>query len=308
MKPRLSIGGFSILFVYMAIFLNAFRGSSYFYLNGHNLVERQSQDAQVSLLSTHLTSFVFACSALNVASHSAVVLGALDDTFVASILVGVGFDVFSSFLILAFWVSLSQSLEEVDGEMKLGNFTFLFLLGASFRYQIVIHVKALLMSHSFERTASVVRSAVNNIKGEAGPAYADHLFAYTDLGYHLFHLIVSFLFLWSWGILKIGVVVVSASVLLAFTFLFFQRRAADRLGNVNFTQPKAESSGEIVMVSVNRQGKLECSCKVCKESNWGTSFCINLKRTALCQLWFLTFGQLLDKLDEAGRLRSKQLQ
>ena len=58
-------------------------------------------DSRTSIL---LHGFVFAASVLNVASHAAVVLGALNDTCVLSILLGVAFDVVTRILQLVWWV------------------------------------------------------------------------------------------------------------------------------------------------------------------------------------------------------------
>mmetsp|Transcript_9666 Transcript_9666/g.14859 ORF Transcript_9666/g.14859 Transcript_9666/m.14859 type:complete len:233 (-) Transcript_9666:272-970(-) len=221
MKTRLSLGGITILLCYTLGFLWLFRRSSWFPF--------ESEEDIFSFRSIFLGSFAFASASLNVASHSAVVLGALDDTFTLSILIGVGFDVFSNLLYLFFWASFisrrnDQNVGEYDGfATSILDTIFWCFCIVHYTINMAIHTRALFMADSFHRTSSVVRSAWNNIKGDPGYAYLDHLFAYTDLGSHSVHLIVSFLFLRWQKSLPLGVLILLAYILIAIGFVTNQK-------------------------------------------------------------------------------------
>ena len=100
--PRISISGTLILVVYVTSIKYLFDNSLY----GTSLRSTTGIMSLESSSSILFNSFIMSTSFLNVVSHSAVVLGALNDTYVLSILVGVGFDVITRILQLIWWLSL----------------------------------------------------------------------------------------------------------------------------------------------------------------------------------------------------------
>jgi hypothetical protein len=114
---------------------------------------------------------VLVCAWLNVVSHMTVVMNCLNDGLVISILVGVGFDLASSVLYLCYthhrpsWLYYLWSI-----------------------WDLTIHLRALLFFRSVDRMQAVVTSATNSLKGNPGPYYLDHFFAYTDAGKHILYL------------------------------------------------------------------------------------------------------------------------
>ncbi|KAL7528100.1 hypothetical protein ACHAXR_002268 [Thalassiosira sp. AJA248-18] len=95
---RFSPSGCLFLLTYITITKTAFNWSIY----GDSL---NSGEFATSSSGT-LNGIIMAMSLLNVISHCAVILGALDDSYVLSILVGVGFDVLTQILRLIWWVQL----------------------------------------------------------------------------------------------------------------------------------------------------------------------------------------------------------
>ena len=75
-----------------------------------------------------------------------------------------------------------------DGELRLlysAILTFLYI------YHMIIHLRELYMNQSRQRLQMVLTGALNNLRGIPGDGYADHLFAYTDLGTHLLAFVLS---------------------------------------------------------------------------------------------------------------------
>ena len=236
------LGGFTILSIWLLIFLSAFSQSSLytsrilgcettnfkyeFYDDstvnfGLNATSSSTTGRRLLLILNAILSL------LNVSSHLAVVLGCLDDTYVLSILVGVGFDICSSFVYVAFWISnysfyyysyntnfdqyAQPKMEVYDGQKDAqqrwlvgnkqtwnGDVVFCATYVSFFIYHLIIHTGALynIQSCSLRRTSEAVCSAWNNIQGIPGICWKDHFFAFTDLGTHTFQFIVSLIILW----------------------------------------------------------------------------------------------------------------
>mmetsp|Transcript_32754 Transcript_32754/g.48509 ORF Transcript_32754/g.48509 Transcript_32754/m.48509 type:complete len:292 (-) Transcript_32754:19-894(-) len=221
------------------------------------------------------------CSSLNTLSHAAVVTGVLDDTYVFSILLGVGFDLLSSFLYIMFWVKLLLSTEIDLNVPSLGD-TFLGLLCIVILvHQWLVHLRAIFLSSSVTRLRAVVTSAFNNIRGDPGPRFSDHIFAFLDIGYHLYHISVTSRIME----LNITNVLLTSGVLLLILVSFKT--------NGKPSSPTSQISSGLLIV--NEEGKTICCCESCCGF---TSFSIDIKRKKFCTLWFQSFGQLSSLLTD----------
>ena len=150
---------------------------------------------QHSFADTVLLRLTLVASLLNCSSHIAVVSGLLQDTYTVSILIGVGFDVLSNFLYFAALCCLTKSKtnfynEIVERSLFKTGLTLVIALAVQV-YLFWAHVRALRLGHSLSRIQQVTKSAWNNLRGDPGPWYMDHLFAYLDLAHHMFMTLVA---------------------------------------------------------------------------------------------------------------------
>ena len=215
--PRISISGTLILVVYVTSIKYLFDNSLY----GTSLRSTGIMSLESSSSSILFNSFIMSTSFLNVVSHSAVVLGALNDTYVLSILVGVGFDVITRILQLIWWIQITTTTiiisfqrqeEDINNNININintnintntntnaNYYNTILLCSvltiTYIYHMIIHVRALRMNYSYERLSSVLTGALNNLRGIPGDKFQDHLFAYSDLGSHILPLCLSIILL-----------------------------------------------------------------------------------------------------------------
>ena len=143
--PRISVVGGLILSIYLTSIIYLFDTSLYGdSLRSGSMISPSSSTSS----STFLNSFTAASSILNVASHSGVVLGALNDTYVISILVGVGFDVMTRILQLVWWIDLTWSsfsalpTDIIDERKICSTVGFLAVLTIIYIYHMIIHVRA----------------------------------------------------------------------------------------------------------------------------------------------------------------------
>jgi len=288
--PRFSLSGSLILALYLSIIKAAFDASIY----GRPLYRTGKFAASSSAI---LNSLVASMSLLNALSHGAVVLGALHDTYVLSILVGVGFDVMTRIIQLVWWARLSMIAFEEHYKMKddyatINDYydipaTTSFLVALSFVYvfHMVIHVQALRMNLSHERLVKVLRSALNNLRGVAGNRYEDHIFAYSDLGGHLAPFWLSFYSLKQQQAILLGVwilvlwIVVSALI----------------LSRVPFNDAKKEINDNTRSFLRLNKGTIQCFCRVCKMSSGTSGECRSFTcawNEGVCRLWLYSFEEL----------------
>ena len=230
------------------------------------------------------------CATLNVLSHAAVVLLVLDDALVLSILIGVGFDVFSQVAYIAMWMVLSINITQCKDvndycAIRLYEVSFTFILLASSGYHLHEHVVALQLYKTHQRLKTVVRSALNNLIGQPGYYGIDHFFAYTDLGSHFFHLLVSSLFLGTYRAVKL-VLVILFFVIIG-NFLHINRSSPSGM--------RLSPNNDKITLQVNAKGKPICACSTCRKNG---SFIISVKDRSLCKLWFYSFRDLLKILDK----------
>mmetsp|Transcript_51 Transcript_51/g.66 ORF Transcript_51/g.66 Transcript_51/m.66 type:complete len:297 (+) Transcript_51:72-962(+) len=279
--PRFSVVGGLILTLYLTSIIYLFDMSLY----GDSL----RSDAMVpSSYSTFLNSFTAASSLLNVASHSGVVLGALNDTYVISILIGVGFDVMTRILQLIWWMDITWSSffrealsTEMIDEMKLcSTVGFLAVLTTIYTYHMIIHVRALRLNASVERLNNVLIGALNNLRGIPGEHFNDHIFAYTDLGAHLLPLGLSVVLLKRrqelWAAFRALVFLITIS------YVALSRIPFNKLDSI----PRIDESA---------RGKVICSCSACerrtKRKSKDSSFTFNI-HDGICILWLYSFENL----------------
>ena len=115
------------------------------------------QIAFPSILDARLVVFL---SFFNVISHMAVIWNLLNDAYVISILVGVGYDLACSALYMQY-----TSTSSLLGMWLLGDF--------------LLHLRALFLYTSLDRMQSVVKAASNNLKSIPGPFWGrSHLCLY----------------------------------------------------------------------------------------------------------------------------------
>lgn len=242
--------------------------------------------------STFLNSFTAASSLLNVLSHSGVVLGALNDTYVISILIGVGFDVMTRILQLIWWVDITRSsffrevvsTEMIDERKICNTVGFLAVLTTIYTYHMIIHVRALRLNVSLERLNTVLIGALNNLRGIPGDKFHDHLFAYTDLGAHLLPLGLSVVLLKGrqelWAAFRALVFLITLSYVALSRIPFNKLDSIPRIGE-------------------SLRGKITCSCSACnrrsKRKGEESSFTFNI-HDGICILWLYSFEDLSTNL------------
>ena len=234
-----------------------------------------------------LSVLVLFCALLNTLSHLAVVSGFLrHDTYVLSILIGVGFDVVSQIMYATWWwcwsssslsstrstattVPINETIHDMDSTGNMEQYGWLFMTVPSamtltttlvvlliLLTNLYLHLRALFIasssSLSLKRLQSVVQSAWNNLRGDPGPMFADHAFAYTDLATHVFQLVT----VWRKGIvpsfgwnqntgptcLLISVVV---GIVLVGILLALQKRWTDQAEPIQDKDAKLESMRRI---------------------------------------------------------------
>lgn len=222
---------------------------------------------RISFPTSCQAKLVLAFSMLNVISHLAVVWNLLNDVFVISILVGVGFDVLS----LVLYATCAQ-----QWPMRL------WLFGDFF-----IHFRALLLHASIHRMESVVTSATNNLKGIPGPYYFDHFFAYTDNGTHLLFLIAS-IQTCGW---KISLQISGVVTILVLTMAIYSCSSST-------TSTRKMPAARLLMTSSSPAKRPVCDCPTCRKDT-----CLSIR--PLCELWFCTFEELLQKIDQAKTKKAK---
>jgi hypothetical protein len=256
--------GFSILTLYLGVFAG-FSGQ------------------QISFPSQFRARLVLVCALLNVISHMAVIWNCLNDVYVISILVGVGFDTLSSALYLQSSISTHSSPSWL---------LWLWLLG-----DFCMHLRALFLYTSVDRVESVVTSATNNLQGNPGPYCMDHFFAYTDNGKHLLFWITA-MQTCGWKVsLQISAVIVTLVLAMDMILYYFYY---NRRGTTSTTRktPAARLSTSTCSKNTNKQRKPRpiCDCHACRNQ---TAFSIV---PSLCDLWLCTFEELLQKIDQTKKV------
>ena len=237
---------------------------------------------------------ICAASLINLTSHSAVVLGVLNDTYVLSIIVGVGFDVTTRLLQMAWWINISILSMEGGGSIlsilrsSPRTAVFLLALAAMWWYQMSVHIQALRLNHNHLRLKKVLTGALNNLRGIPGKMCEDHLFAYSDLGFHVLPLILST------SILRKQDHLLSA----LYWVLGFGGISYAILSHVPLSQSDEKS---VSLIYIEGNGKVGCKCKVCmrcknrKGQDTPTSFTCNMK-DGICLLWLCSFATLSKSL------------
>ena len=237
---------------------------------------------------------ICAASLINIASHSAVALGVLNDTYVLSILVGVGFDVITRLLQMAWWINISILSMEGEGSIlsilrsSPRTAAFLLALVAMGWYQMSVHIQALRLNHNHLRLQKVLTGALNNLRGIPGKMCGDHLFAYSDLGFHFLPFILST------SILRKQDHLLSA----LYWVLGFGGVSYAILSHVPLSQLDEKS---VSLIYIEGNGNVGCKCKVCmrcknrKGQDTPTSFTCNMK-DGICLLWLCSFETLSKSL------------
>lgn len=139
--PRFSISGVAILVAYFTALKLSFDYRHYCLALKSGVLSSSS--------SAVLNSIVTSTSLLNVLSHSAVVLGALNDTYILSILLGVGFDVVTRvfrliWILYLTWLTFHQKVDcGEDYRTHASTFLFLLVLSVSYIVHLTIHIQAL---------------------------------------------------------------------------------------------------------------------------------------------------------------------
>lgn len=275
--PRISASGALILAMYL-------KAITYFFNN--SMYGDSFRSGAMLSSSIPLNSFVMASSLLNVISHSAVVLGALTDTYVLSILVGVGFDVMTRILHLIWWIHLTRiSFQDrsMNNRLKEDSNTvgFIIILTIIYIYHMIIHVRALRLNHSRERLKLVLVGALNNLRGVSGEVFQDHIFAYSDLGGHILPLGLSTILLKRQYALLTSFQALTVMILFSFSAL-----SRIPLKDIDDGKP---------LLSINNVGNITCSCNACTRrtarKSRESSFTFNTN-DGICHLWLCSFEKL----------------
>ena len=276
--PRAS--GATILSIYMKCMIVFFEQSKY---------GSAFHSGKLDKTSIPLNGIVAAASLINVLSHSAVALGMLNDTYTISIMVGVGFDILSRSLTGSWWIYLSMLSNSNDMESSTSALSTILLQGmilSMFLYQMHVHITALYLNHNIGRLKNVLHSSLNNLRGIPGKRWKDHLFAYTDLGFHVLP------FLLAMGLLKrqdaVRAIFYSATFLVS---IFYGALCTIPLSAD--TNPNRISS----LLTILNNETLECKCEVClhakmqRSSTKPTSFTFN-PLDGICKLWLCSGSYL----------------
>ena len=209
----------------------------------------------------------------------------------------------------SFWVQLSQRITLPTTS------TFVLLYATYATYHLAVHVRALLMTRSFRRLESVVRSAYHNIIGYPGDSYyIDHVFAFSDTAFHLFHL----------GVVSVHVVglgksvqIIGAAVMAGMLLALIGAGFAG--GNLPSDSGRSNSNRGIPSEKLSTRNTLSrrgdqpmCSCKTCVQlagsasgtTPRATAFCIRVRGLSLsvCDLWQKTFREALSMIDDCNAL------
>mmetsp|Transcript_29099 Transcript_29099/g.42484 ORF Transcript_29099/g.42484 Transcript_29099/m.42484 type:complete len:333 (+) Transcript_29099:119-1117(+) len=275
--------------------------------NHHNLSQNNDNTSSNTLLST----IVFICSFINTASHISVVAGTLQEVLVLSILIGVSFDVVSQLLYVTFLMTTHSIVTNNDDTFMIRyssnnnalhvlHLLFgMMIIPSFFVLQIMLHIRALRLHVSYSRMNQVVQSAQNNIMQKPGRCYVDHLFAYSDLGHHVFYFMLSSRFLGWVRVVRIlfglvvVVVIVMGIVVVAWKW-YHSDINTTTIHPPNMTQNNNKNEKPPLLVM--QDGKPVCSCNVCQNKrnndHQQSAFLVDVKNGVLCKLWFMTFGQL----------------
>ncbi|GFH57619.1 hypothetical protein CTEN210_14095 [Chaetoceros tenuissimus] len=241
-----------------------------------------------------LNGIVAAASLINVMSHSAVALGMLNDTYTISIMVGVGFDILSRSLTGSWWIYLSMRSNSNEMESSTSFLSTILLQGmilSMFLYQMHVHITALYLNHNLDRLKNVLHSSLNNLRGIPGKRWKDHLFAYTDLGFHVLPFLLAMALLKRQGAVR--AIFYSAFILVSIFYgtLHTIPLSAD-------TNTKSISS----LFHIFNNETVDCSCEVCshakrrRTSSKPTSFTFN-PLDGICKLWLCSFTGLQQVLE-----------
>jgi len=272
--PRISIGGSLILTVYSFVLIHLFNKSMY----GKSL-QSGSMHSSSSIL---LNASTMAASLLNVMSHALVVLGALNDTYVLSVLLGVGFDVITRILYLIWWIQLSRI--STAFEMDHYSIKLIFLLSAAYIYHMLLHLRALKLNSSKERLRMVLTGALNNIRGIPGKGFHDHIFAYSDLGGHLLPMVLCTILLHK-----------QESILVAFRMVLLMSLLSFVAILMIPSNEQKDRKGARSLIQISTNGSVFCKCDACtcksRRTNQKVSFTFHYN-DGICYLWLCSFETL----------------
>mmetsp|Transcript_540 Transcript_540/g.1275 ORF Transcript_540/g.1275 Transcript_540/m.1275 type:complete len:156 (-) Transcript_540:54-521(-) len=148
------------------------------------------------------------------------------------------------------------------------------------------------MTRSFRRLESVVRSAYNNVIGAPGKYFFDHIFAFSDTGFHIFHLVVSIHLL---GAVTSALICCGiAAALAAAMGMYCHYTKGDGTDTCKARNGNAKKT-------LDRAGDLPiCHCTACRcPAKRKSAFCIRLERSriSVCSLWMSSFRQVLSEIN-----------
>lgn len=307
--PRISLSGFAILFVYVSAMTFWFLRSNYgrvLYLSPYAGENYKKYGIPLAMYFVNVINVSF--SLINVISHSAVALGFIGKVCYVRVYAGVYFD-FLTRCFQFFWFfclslllanTIHHNIDSHEIGDKYGNTAttiIIVILGISFLIHLTLHVRALVGHHlSYNRLSAIVTSGLNNINGVPGPYYMDHIFAYTDLGLHVFPFGASSYLLFSrhsllYSILGVLVFAAGPLAIIKVVFIFFD--------SYDVHSKIAPPALLLQTTPENNQKVLKCLCDTCVGYPQGQgNFSINLhdRRAAVCQLWYLTYEELAERM------------
>lgn len=273
-----------------------------------------SSTSSSSIISSSFPSFfpsivhakiVLCCSLINMISHLAAVLNLLQEALVINILIGVGFDIISSSLYLYYTARFAATFTTSSNSNNI--LMMCIILG----FDLAVHLRAIFLFTSLERLKSVVTSATNNLKGQPGPYLLDHLFAYSsDIGKHIFYFYLSFKNCGGWKrSVQIGMVVVSILIIGVSLYRWFlvvststKPATVKQFSSSAMTPTKPITSATLSIQKVsnnkarNTNGESSscvCNCQACQNQTFLSIL------PQFCDLWFCTFEEILDKIEQA---------
>lgn len=273
--------------------------------------------------STLLNGIVMATSMLNIVSHTALVVGALRQKNILSIILGVWLDIVTRIIQLIWWMQLgciviylrvswhhdhdhAVSVVVDDGnyhKARHHNYYYtipticLFLSQSiSYIYPLTTNIRTLrtIKYDSYVGLIQVLCKALNNLRGNYGGGLKEHISSFINLGGHIPSFYLSTWLLYQQhSLLRFGsfmvVILVTISKLVLSRIDAFYKHTEDE---------------EKTLVLTVKGDKIDCRCPACivryqdtlEYSSFTLSSSPTMSGEGICRLWFQPFQELSDTL------------
>jgi len=249
-----------------------------------------------SLFFKLLMSTIVTFELINTSTHFAVLTSSLRNVMSISILFGVGLDVISTLLIAAAWISIFVALPLQQSRWFTDFFIiFIFILLMN---QVNTHIRALRLGNSFNESMSVINAAKCHLHGIPGPFLKYHVFAYSDLAFHCFHLYFAARFVDLQITIALTLGMGLATALIGLLIWKPIQQLYEQSMN---SSPKPDE----IPLKRRINDRLICVCPNCHYTT--SSFRLSIFPLKLCSQWLCSFEQLDVKLQNLSKLKKKNV-